>query len=223
MGFKEIYTGWLEHHTRRRSGERKGRLERGHGHGERMFIERVWWPIFGHLNDLHPEYEVLDWRGRPYYVDFAWMVGQIKFAFEVKGYGPHVQNTDRIRYRRELNREIYLQIMGFKVVSIPYDELEEQPELVISLLKPLLSPYMTVGLRDSIYSRLERDVLLLAHRINKPIRPVDLVKELEINRRTAVRSLKILCEKGKFRPITVSGSRIARYEFIRSYSDDLLR
>jgi hypothetical protein len=23
-----------------------------------MFLERVWWPIFGNLNDLHPEYEV---------------------------------------------------------------------------------------------------------------------------------------------------------------------
>lgn len=40
--------------------------------------------MMGHFNDLHPEYEVLDWRGWPYFVDYAWKPGQVKFAFEVK-------------------------------------------------------------------------------------------------------------------------------------------
>jgi hypothetical protein len=221
MGFSEEYNKWLEHHTQRRSGERKSRLERGHGHGERMFLERIWWPIFGNLNDLHPEYEVSDWRGRPYFIDFAWMPGQCKFALEVKGYGPHVQNTDRIRYRHELDRETFLQILGFRVVSIPYDNLEAEPKLTINLLKSLFSPYMAVGLRDYTYTRIERETLLIALRLNRPIRPADLVKELEINRRTARFCLKSLCNKDKFRPIlTGKETKVVRYEFVRSFTDD---
>lgn len=44
--------------------------------------------MMGHFDDLHPEYEVLDWRGWPYFVDFAWKPGQVKFAFEVKRLRP---------------------------------------------------------------------------------------------------------------------------------------
>jgi hypothetical protein len=221
MGFAEVHERWLTEHLKHRSGERKSRLECGHGHGERMFLERVWWPIFGNFDDLHPEYEVLDWRGHPYFVDFVWLRGQCKFALEVKGYGSHVQNADRIRYRRELNREIFLQSLGFRIVCIPYDDVEEVPYLTIFLIKSLLSPYMAGGLQGDGYTRLERQVLLAAMSLNKSIRPIDLVNELEINRRTALNLLKSLCAKGKLHPIVSgTGARITRYGLVRSLSDN---
>jgi hypothetical protein len=221
MGFTEEYNKWLDYHIRSRSGERKSRLERGHGHGEKVFLERAWWKIFGNFDDLHPEYEVLDWRGKPYFIDLVWKPGRYKFALEVKGYGPHVQDADRIRYRRELDREIYLQILGFRVVSIPYDDLEVNAQLTINLLKSLLAPYMTTSLRDNKFTRLESEVLLLALRSNDYIRPVDLVKELAINRRTAVLALQSLCKLGKLKPI-ISGkeTKVIRYEFVRSFTDN---
>lgn len=64
MGFVTAHQAWLDKHVQSREGERKGRLERGHGHGERLFLEKVWWPLFGHFDHLHPEYEVADWRGQ---------------------------------------------------------------------------------------------------------------------------------------------------------------
>jgi len=223
MSFAEAHANWLEQHTRRRSGERRSRLVRGHGHGERLFLERVWWPIFGNLEDLHPEYEVTDWQGRPYFIDFVWSPGRIKFAFEIKGYGPHVQNTDRKRYRKELNRETFLQILGFRVVSIPYDDIEESPHVPIFLLKSLLSPYMAAELRDSSYTRLERDVLLLASRTNNPVRPIDLERELKINHRTAVNCLHSLCEKGRMIPVkSPSGTKVVRYDYARSINNESL-
>ena len=54
MGFVEEHKKWLEYHLNRRKGERKNRLERGHNHGEQMFLEKVWWPMFGKLDHLHP-------------------------------------------------------------------------------------------------------------------------------------------------------------------------
>ncbi|WP_379145218.1 hypothetical protein [Paenibacillus sp. sgz500992] len=225
MGFAEEHQKWLDSHKNRRTGERLDRLVRGHGHGEKMFVERVWWPIFGHMDDLHPEYEVSDWRGRPYFVDLVWKPGQVKFAIEIKGYGPHVQRTDRTRYRQELNRETYLQIAGYRVVAVPYDDLESVPELTISLFKSLLAPSL-LKIADGEsrpYSRLERDILRMATRWNGFIRPVDLVNELGVNPRTVKKSMNSLCEKGKFRPGLAQGSnRICRYEFIHSFMDNEL-
>ncbi|MBH5320135.1 hypothetical protein I6N90_20225 [Paenibacillus sp. GSMTC-2017] len=220
MGFAEEHEKWLEGHLRKRKGEQKSRLKRGHGHGERLFLEQVWWPIFGNFEHLHPEYEVVDWHGRPYFIDLVWHRGQSKFAFEIKGYGPHVQNTDRIRYRRELNREIFLQVLGYRVVSVPFDELEEKPQFIVSLLQSLIAPYWGAGTFEQSLSLLEREVLLAAVRSGKSIRPMDLIREFQIDGRTAVKYLKMLCDKGKLRPIVAGkGVRIVRYEPIRSILD----
>ncbi|CAG5077186.1 Putative uncharacterized protein [Thermobacillus xylanilyticus] len=219
MGFEDMHAQWLNAHLKRRTGERRSRLQRGHGHGERLFLERVWWPIFGHFDDLHPEYEVIDWRGHPYFVDFVWIRGQLRFAFEIKGYGPHVQHADRTRYRRELNRETFLQTLGYRVVSIPYDDLEESPEVTRFLIKSLMAPCMTAGPSDP-YPLVEREALRFAMRAGGPIRPIDLVRELSINKRTALKVLKQLCFKGKLRPIACGASgRVTRYEPVRSLED----
>jgi hypothetical protein len=222
VGFEVMHEQWLMSHLRRRSGERKSRLERGHGHGERLFLKRVWWPLFGQFDHLHPEYEVADWRGQPYFVDFAWIRGTCKFAFEIKGYGPHVQHADRTRYRRELNRETFLQTLGFRVVSIPYDDLEESLETTKFLLKSLLAPYLaSEGI--SRLTLVEREVLKFSMLAGRPVRPADIVRELSINHRTAVKVLKRLCDMGKLRPIASSASgRITRYEWVRSLEDQLL-
>lgn len=220
MGFEAMHEQWLMSHLKRRTGERKSRLHRGHGHGERLFLERVWWPLFGHFDHLHPEYEVTDWRGKPYFVDFAWIRGQCRIAFEIKGYGSHVQNADRIRYRRELNRETFLQTLGFRVVSIPYDDLEESPEITRFLVKSLLAPYMTAE-DSSKYSIVEREIMKFAMLAGRPIRPVDIIRELSVNDRTAARMLKQLSDKGKLRPIVRGRSgRITRYEWVRSLGDE---
>lgn len=59
MDFGQAYAKWLEDHEKRRSGERRGRLVRGHGHAEQLFLQQVWWPAVGSLDHLHPEYEVV--------------------------------------------------------------------------------------------------------------------------------------------------------------------
>lgn len=223
MGFVEEHEKWLSRHKRRRTGERLDRLERGHGHGEKLFAERVWWPLFGHFNHLHPEYEVSDWRGRPYFVDYVWKPGQVKFAIEIKGYGPHVQNTDRTRYRQELNRETYLQIAGYRVVAVPYDDLESAPELTISLLKALLLSSMLTNADNEggKYSKMELEILRLAARSDGIIRPVDLVNGLSADPKTIKRHITKLCEKGRLTPVlSANGSRIRKYEYIHNMLDN---
>lgn len=65
MGFQREHDTWIQEHMKRRAGERLDALRRGHGYGNQLFVELIWWPLVGHFDGLHPEYEVKDWRGDP--------------------------------------------------------------------------------------------------------------------------------------------------------------
>jgi hypothetical protein len=130
---------------------------------------------------------------------------------------------DRTRYRQELNRETYLQIAGYRVVAVAYDDLESTPELTVSLFRALLGPCMlgngVEGERQ--YTRLERDILRMGACWNGPIRPIDLINGLNVSPRTIRKSMKQLCEQGKFRPgpTGLGSKRVCRYEYIHSFAD----
>ncbi|MFC3841647.1 hypothetical protein [Paenibacillus sp. GCM10012304] len=141
MTFDEAHSTFIHQHINTRSGERRGRLERGHQHAEILFLRNVWWPLRGSFKNLHPEYEALDWRGRSYFADFAWLPGYVKLIFEIKGYASQVRDMDRQKYCNELNRETFLHAMDFHVISFAYDDIEQRPDLCITLLRMMLSKY----------------------------------------------------------------------------------
>lgn len=62
MSYAMTHAAWIDYHLKHRKGERRRRLERGHQHGESLFLRNVWWPLMASFDQLHPEYEVLDWR-----------------------------------------------------------------------------------------------------------------------------------------------------------------
>lgn len=88
MGFQTEHDKWLNGHLKRRKGERLDALRRGHGYGNRLFLEKIWWPLVGHFNGLHPEYEVKDARGKAYFVDFVWLIWMARIGIEAAtGFG----------------------------------------------------------------------------------------------------------------------------------------
>ncbi|WP_246021067.1 hypothetical protein [Paenibacillus lentus] len=141
MSFEIEHEKWISWHLSRRYGERKDALKRGHGYGNQLFAEKIWWPLVGHFQGLHPEYEVLDWRGRSYFVDFMWILGALRFAFEIMDYGSH--GKDRTKYRMDLNRGLFLQSQQCHVISISLDEMKENPALIQAILRNMLAPYFT--------------------------------------------------------------------------------
>lgn len=212
--FEQAHEQWIQSHLARRSGERKSRLERGHGYAEKLFVRRIWWKLTGSFDGLHPEYEVTDWRGRPYYADFAWMPGFAAILFEIKGFGPHVRDMDRKRYCDECNRETFLQALGFRVVSIACDDVEERPDLVMNLLRMLMSRYMPARSPATPLALAEKEIVLLAGKLGRPLRPIDVSDHLSINYRTTRRCLQALCNKGWLRPVVSAdgnASRVSRY------------
>jgi len=214
--FEVAHEAFLQHHLAKRIGERRGGLERGHAHGEKLFLRNVWWPLRGSFERLHPEYEVPDWRGRSYLADFAWLPGHVKLLIEIKGYATHVRDMDRQKYCNELNREMFLYAMGFSVISFAYDDVEQRPELCVSLLRMVLSRHQPSAMPISRAQFAEKEVIRLAFQSVEPIRSRDVAVHFEVDKRTAVLMLQKLCEKGWLKPVTRgTGERIVRYELVR--------
>ncbi|MFF2480364.1 hypothetical protein [Paenibacillus sp. NPDC058071] len=228
MSFEIEHDQWLEDHFKQRKGERLDALRRGHGYGNRLFVETVWWPLIGHFHGLHPEYEVKDWRGRSYFVDFMWTVGAVRVIVEIMDFGSH--GTDRTKYRRDLNRGLFLQAQDCSVYYIALDELKENPSFILSSLRNALYPYLSAaesGAKRTItrsYSKIERDLMRSAIRHNRIIRPVTAARELELHTMTVIKHCRMLVDKGKLRAVERGASgRITYYEYIGSLqSPDLV-
>ncbi|MCM3634703.1 MULTISPECIES: hypothetical protein [Paenibacillus] len=218
---------WLQKHLASRKGERRDALKRGHGYGNQLFIEQIWWPLMGHFNGLHPEYEVKDWRGRAYYVDFMWKLGGYRFVFEIMDYGSH--GKERSKYRMDLNRGLFLQSQGFHYIELSLDDLKENPMFILNMLQSILSSYLVVTIEQNgeilrKFTKIERQLMSFAIRHNRILKPVHAARELELYKATVIKYCRILVEKGKLRavPSGVSG-RVYQYEYIGSIqSPDLV-
>ncbi|SDT01471.1 hypothetical protein SAMN05444162_2852 [Paenibacillaceae bacterium GAS479] len=217
-GFDQAHEKWLNQHLKARKGERRDRLRRGHSHGEILFLREVWWPLFGNFENLHPEYEIVDWRGSPCYLDFAWLPGIQRFNIDVKGYGPHVQQTDRTKYSRELMRELYLQTLGYCNISLPYDTLSHEPQLIRSMMKNLLQPFLVTKQDKTSASKIEFMLLNYIRQQSTAIYPYKAAREVGIHEKTAIKYLRKLSLDGKIKALT-NGSRVYRYIYTESMLD----
>lgn len=220
MSFEDMHAEWLLDHLSRRTGERRGRLERGHLHAEKLFLRQVWWPLRGNFAYLHPEYEITDWRGRPYFADFAWMPGYVKLLIEIKGYASHVREMDRHKYSLELNRETFLYAMGHPVISFAYDDVEQRPELCISLLRMVLSRHQAAQAPQDRAIFAEKELIRLAVQTDGQIRPKDVVLHFGVDQKTAVKMLRNMCNKGWLLPsYGGKGQRVVRYALAHGVLD----
>ena len=227
LSFEVEHEKWLRSHLAKRQGERKDALRRGHGYGNRLFVEKVWWPMVGHFIGLHPEYEVKDWRGRSYFVDFMWKLGEHCIVMEIMDYGSH--GKDRTKYRMDLNLGLFLQSQSYHYIEISLDELKENPSFILTMLRQVLAPYLTVTIEQNgqiihQFGKIERQLMRHAIRHHRVLLPAKAAKELELHKTTVIKYCRILVGKGKFRAVPSGASgRIYRYEYIGAIqSPDLI-
>ncbi|WP_440960680.1 hypothetical protein ACN6KS_24350 [Paenibacillus nitricinens] len=216
MNYEQAHEAFIEKHLANRTGERRGRLERGHRHAEEMFLQNVWWALRGDFADLHPEYEVLDWRGRSYFADFAFLPGPIKLLFEIKGYAAHVRDMDRLKYCNELNRETFLYGMGYQVISFAFDDVEQRPELCITLLRLALSRYQIVSAPSGGATLTEKEIIRYIVGKAGVVRLKDIADYFALDPKTVRLMLMRLCEKGWLKAVKrENGVRNVGYELAR--------
>jgi len=209
MGFEQQHQLFVDQHANRRTGERRGRLLRGHGHGEALFLKNVWWPLFGSFMDLHPEFEVYDWNRKSQFLDFAYLPSYGKFGIECDGFQSHVRDMDREKFSYSLNRDVFLTGLGWKMIHFSFDDIRDRPEICGMLLQSVIGPCRIRSLKRAVL--LEKEVLRLAWSLGRPMRPIDVCSHLDADYRTAKKWLCSLVEKGWLREIGSSG-RVRYYE-----------
>lgn len=211
--FEQVYQKWLKQHIQVRNGERKQRILRGLGHGEIKFLRDVWLPVRGSLDQLHPEYEVLDHQGKPRFLDFAYVTEHVKLGFEIEGFGPHARDVSRWRFADERKRIVFLIGMGWRVCPIAYDDLEEDLESCRFLLQLVMGKFLaTEQVLDRAALR-EKEVLRFMMNQPRPVQAKELADAFGISRQTARRILLQLRNNKWIQPANISGKgqRIHRY------------
>lgn len=210
MGFRETHTKWLSDHLERRQGERERRLKEGHGHAEKAFVEKVWWPAFGHFRELHPEYEVTDFKDGFRYLDFAYLRSGLRLAIEIDGYGPHLRNIGRDRFSDQCRRQNDLILDGWKVLRFTYDDVNENPRYCQQTLHQFMGRWLGEGDSSLQVDYHERELLRQFLRSGRPLTPGDICQTMGVENKTARKWLRQLSEKQWIQPAS-GNARVRSY------------
>ncbi|WP_411830863.1 hypothetical protein [Paenibacillus graminis] len=216
--FEKEHEAFIELHLSVRTGERRGRLARGHQYAEKLLLQNVWWPLFGNLDHLHPEYEVYDWNRKSQFLDFAFLPPYGKFGLECDGYQSHVKDMDREKFSYSLNRDTFLAGMGWRIIHFSFDDVQKRPEVCRMLLQMVIRPTLIRNASGSSTSPLEREVLRMAWCTGKGIRPKDIMIQYHVNFRTARKWLQGLADKGMLRPV-LKNTYICYYEPVEGFPE----
>lgn len=208
------YAAWMTLHAKESKGDAQRRLA-NHGHAERMFLSQVWWPAFGTLEGLHPEYEVRDFKDGWRYLDFAYLSQGFKVGIEIDGYGPHWRDADRWRFADQLMRQNQLIIDGWLVLRFSYDDIMEKPRRCQQAVQQLLGKISMGGSAQKL-TPLERSIVAVARRQVEPIGAKFIAEALGVNRHTAHRHLRSLAAKGILLPVRPDAKHIWGYKLCAS-------
>ncbi|TXK74458.1 DUF559 domain-containing protein [Paenibacillus sp. N3.4] len=140
--FHEAHQAFLSEHAIKRSGERLRRLKEGHGHAEKMFLQHVWWKAFGNFNNLHPEYEIKDFRDGTRFLDFAFLRPSLRLTIEIDGYGSHSSQISRSQFSDQWNRQNHLIIDGWKILRFSFDDVKERSRMCEQTLQQFMGRYL---------------------------------------------------------------------------------
>ncbi|WP_230190702.1 hypothetical protein [Paenibacillus sp. CECT 9249] len=101
--------------------------------------------------------------------------------------------------------------------------------VIVAMLRSILAPYLAVTIEQNgniphKFAKIERELMRLAIRRHRVIRPSQAARELELHKQTVIKYCRLLVEKGKFRAVPSGGSgRIRQYEYLGStLSSDLI-
>ncbi|MCL6517768.1 DNA-binding response regulator [Alicyclobacillus sp.] len=213
MDFATAFRSFMKHHIKEASSEkRRDRLMRGLGHSEKLFLEAVWWPAFGHFEGLYPEYEVQDYRDGIRFIDFAYLHPRFQVAIELDGYSTHARDVTPEQFSDHLMRQNTLVIDGWYVIRFATGALQHSPrqcqQVLQQLFGRLLSPQKD-RLQD--LRPLDREILRLFLRWPDPLGPKHIAQMLHVGGDTAARHLRSLARQRWLVPVGAGRTRVRLY------------
>ncbi|BBI36159.1 DNA-binding response regulator [Cohnella abietis] len=224
MDFETAYSKFKEKHKKARHGESLRRLTEGHGHGEKLLLQNIWWPAFQNFDNLYPEYEVSDFKDGTRFLDYAFLLNYVMLDIECDGFNPHAKEISRTKFSDNLMRQNHLILDGWKVLRFSYDDVVERPRMCQQVLQQFMGKWITVKKGDQVasLSAEERDILRMALRRGRIVRPGDICHLLAVENQKARKLLQSLYRKQLVTPSGKGIDRIFSYRLAESVtSDDL--
>ncbi|TLS53594.1 DNA-binding response regulator [Paenibacillus antri] len=210
-GFAEAHGRWLEQHKQSREGERLRRLVDGHAYLEKAFLEKVWWPAFGTLDDLHPEYEVSDYNDGRRYIDHAYKPNGLRLALEADGFNPHIRDIERWDHADNVLRDLHLTADGWTVLHFSSDVIKYRSRQAQQLLRQIV--WGREGRSSGEELSLEaREVLRFLKRQGGVAAPKDIIAHLGKSPNTVRKAVHELAERSLIRPVNPHAKVARAYE-----------
>jgi hypothetical protein len=219
--FEQAHRLFIQRHVRESSRERRKRMmEGGHGFAEKKFLSDIWWPAFGHLDNLYPEYEIRDFRDGYRFIDFALLLGPQKVCIEIDGYGSHYRDMNRWQFADQLMRQNHLMLDGWRVLRFAFDDIADKPRQCQQMLLQLHGKLLLSGeevVREKL-SIVEQELLKYALRsADLSVTATMVAGEFDIRRKYAWILLKRLMQKGVLEPAREGAARVRTYRVSDAY------
>jgi hypothetical protein len=198
LSYEEVFNSWYEDHLKRRKGENKRRLAEGLRHEGKLFLQKVWWPAFSQFDDLHPEYELVDFREGKRYLDFAYVHDGLRLAIEIDGFNTHAAGVSRWQFSDNLVRQNHLVLDGWHVLRFSYDDVKDKPRMCIQMLQQFFGALLGHAKANEVSADeiLEAEILKYARQLGRPVRPIDVARYLQIGeKRTKAILLRMLANQ----------------------------
>jgi very-short-patch-repair endonuclease len=200
MGFEDEYQIFMNTHLQARKGERLRRLREGHGQAEKLFLVKVWWPLFYHFQHLHPEYEIDDFKDGKRYLDFAYIRSGVRICFEIDGYGPHLKDISRWQFADQLDRQNQLLLDGWMVIRFSYDRVIERPRHCQQITQQMIGKMLGQELEQFPLTPTEKEVVRFAMKKGAPFTPTEICALLNRGDKFVRDILGVLVEKKLLKP-----------------------
>jgi hypothetical protein len=177
-----------------------------------LFLENVWWPAIGNFADLHPEFEISDFKDGLRFIDFAFFIFAFRIAIEIDDYGTHIQKVSRWQHSDHCLRQNHLTMDGWKILRFTYDDIKDRPRMCIQIIQQLIGKLS--GTQIIPYEQItieEKELISLSLRLDRNMTPKDVCAFLKIKQEKARKLLHNLLEKDLLVPAGKGEKRINCY------------
>lgn len=209
--FEKVFVHWWTATLRAAKGARLKRLKFGLTLASMYFLSFTWFPAFGSLKGLIPEFEVKEYKDGFRYIDFAFLTNAYRMAIELDGRASHRLNATPSEYEDELMRQNHLVIDGWSVIRLAFLSIRDKPRQCQQVLQQMLGKSGVVDGERLELTITERRMLEYAARSSEPLEPFELRSVLGLHRNTISKYVASLVSKGLIVPMCEDHKHKYRY------------
>jgi len=208
--FRKAYDAWMRRQIDQESNpRRRERLRKGVSCGTVCILKTIWFPLFGHFDHLHAEYEVRDWNNQVRCLDLAFMPGGAKGCLEINDYRSHARDIEVERFKDLNMKQALLVLDDWLFLPIALPSVREDPGMCRQLVLAFVGKLLSTGAAPEL-NWMEAETVRFARRRMTPFSAKELASHLRLSESTVRRVLRRLVQCRKIE-IAAGNLRYRKY------------